>query len=424
MKATSFTGLYIDGERERIPYEADAYLNQLSHYSVDDEYTIARRTIEYFMQHPTWPTEWQLHVALMVYQDYMYTGNSEIIEKYYEALKHKTLMALEYQDGLISTSSDKHNGILMQQLGFPDTTKRLRDIVDWPQKGGFGGVMGETDDFVFQPVNTVINSFYFMNMKIMAEFATMLGKPEEAIDFELRAAKVKKAFNDLLFIKEKGYYRDGIGTDHGSLHANMLPLAFDLVPDTYIPAVAAHVKSRGMACSVYGSQYLMEALYKAGEQDYALELMTDTADRSWYNMIRVGSTISMEAWDMKYKPNADWNHAWGAVPANIIPRWMWGIRPVTPGWGRIVVQPQLASLQESAITVPTIKGSVQCTFTSLGPRSSRYSITLPSNMVGELIFAETGESVVTRNGEAVALQFGSIRLEPGENVIELQVNSF
>jgi len=39
-KATSFAGVYVDGDRERIPYEADAYLNQLSHYSVDNEYAI------------------------------------------------------------------------------------------------------------------------------------------------------------------------------------------------------------------------------------------------------------------------------------------------------------------------------------------------------------------------------------------------
>ena len=118
IKATSFAGLYIDGERERIPYEADAYLNQLSHYGVDNEYAIARRTIEYFMKHPTWPTEWQLHVALLFYQDYMYTGNTELIEKYYEELKHKTLMVLEYHDGLISTSSPKLNGEFMAKLGY------------------------------------------------------------------------------------------------------------------------------------------------------------------------------------------------------------------------------------------------------------------------------------------------------------------
>jgi alpha-L-rhamnosidase len=33
IKATTFAGVYVDGDRERIPYEADAYLNQLSHYA-------------------------------------------------------------------------------------------------------------------------------------------------------------------------------------------------------------------------------------------------------------------------------------------------------------------------------------------------------------------------------------------------------
>ncbi|HSM47924.1 MAG TPA: sulfatase/phosphatase domain-containing protein, partial [Draconibacterium sp.] len=229
-KATSFAGVYIDGDRERIPYEADAYLNQLSHYSVDNEYAIARRTIEYFMDFPTWPTEWQLHVALMFYQDYMYTGNTELIEKYYEPLKHKTLIELEVQEGLISTHSPKLTGAFMAKLGFADTTQRVRDIVDWPPAQKDTGwklpkdwPQGERDGFVFRPVNTVINSFYYMNMVIMAEFAGLLNKPEEKLDFELRAAKAKNAINEHLYVKDGGYYRDGIGTDHGSAHANMMP---------------------------------------------------------------------------------------------------------------------------------------------------------------------------------------------------------
>ncbi|WP_157624670.1 family 78 glycoside hydrolase catalytic domain, partial [Sunxiuqinia dokdonensis] len=40
MKATSFAGVYVDGDRERIPYEADALINQLSHYGVAREYSI------------------------------------------------------------------------------------------------------------------------------------------------------------------------------------------------------------------------------------------------------------------------------------------------------------------------------------------------------------------------------------------------
>jgi hypothetical protein len=113
-----------------------------------------------------------------------------------------------------------------------------------------------------------------------------------------------------------------------------------------------------MACSVYGAQYLLDGLYNAGAEDYALELLTSTSDRSWYNMIRIGSTITLEAWDNNYKNNLDWNHAWGAVPANVIPRGLWGIQPKTPGFETAVIKPQMGDLKSSEIEVPTIKGTI------------------------------------------------------------------
>ncbi|WP_347838244.1 sulfatase-like hydrolase/transferase [uncultured Draconibacterium sp.] len=429
MKATTFAGYYVDGDRERIPYEADAYLNQLSHYSVDNEYAIGRKTIEFFFESkPTWPTEWQLHVAMMMHQDYMYTGNTELIEKYYERLKIKTLMALEVEDGFISIESPNHNVELIKQLGFRDTTRRLRDIVDWPPKaanfGGKGPIPGERDGYVFKRINTVVNGFYYHNMKIMAEFATVLNKPAESLDFELKAAKVKKSINEQLFDEEKGIYVDGVGTDHASLHANMILLAFDVVPESRKQSVVDFVKTRGMACSVYGAQYLMEALYKAGEADYALDLMTATHDRSWYNMIKIGATITLEAWDMKYKSNADWNHAWGAAPANIIPRGIWGIQPKTPGFKVVEIQPQMGQLKNSSITVPTIRGQIKGEFKKVSSRLSEYIIELPANMIGEFTLKLAPEDVVTLNGETVNPAFGSIRLSPGINNITIQVNSF
>ena len=428
IKATTFAGYYVDGDRERIPYEADAYLNQLSHYAVDNEYAMARKTIEYFMDFPTWPTEWQLHVALLFYQDYMYTGNTELIEKYYEPLKHKTLMELEVEEGLISTKSAKLTGEFMAKLGFADTTQRVRDIVDWPPAQKDTGwklpkdwPQGERDGFVFAPINTVINSFYFQNMKIMAEFARILNKPNEEMDFKLRAAKAKKAINIKLFNESGGYYNDGVGTDHGSVHANMLPLAFDIVPEAHKKSVADYIKTRGMGCSVYGAQFLLEALYNAEADDYALKLMTATNDRSWYNMIKVGSTISMEAWDMKYKPNSDWNHAWGAAPANIIPRGLWGIKPKIPGFGVARIKPQMGNLKYSKIVVPTIKGQIKASYKRVNSRLTEYTIELPANMVGEFNVNLSPQNIVTLNGETVNLSFGNLQLNPGFNKIEINV---
>ena len=424
IKATTFNGLYVDGDRERIPYEADAYLNQLSHYTTDREFAIARRTIEYFMQHPTWPTEWQQHVPLLIYADYMYTGNSELVERYYEALKHKSLYELSNEDGLITSA--KVDAAFMKKLGFPDGYKKpLTDIVDWPGANfNRSKTKGERDGFVFKPYSTVINSFFYENMKIMAEFAQILGKTQEALDFEYRAAKAKKAVNEQMFDKERGVYVDGIGTDHASLHANMMPLAFGLVPEEHYDSVVEFVKSRGMACSVYGAQFLMDGLYNAGEADYALDLLTDTSDRSWYNMIKIGSTITLEAWDNKYKNNLDWNHAWGAVPANVIPRGLWGIKPKTPGFGIATIKPQMSKLKSSEIEVPTVRGTIKGKYTYNGARLQTYEIEVPGNMVAEFSLNNLEGKDLIHNGEKVPSAFESIRLAPGKHIIQLKINSF
>lgn len=115
-----------------------------------------------------------------------------------------------------------------------------------------------------------------------------------------------------------------------------------------------------MACSVYGAQYLLEALYNLGEAEYALQLMTSEDKRSWLNMIKAGSTMTTEAWDEYYKPNLTWNHAWGSAPANIIPRRMLGIRPLQPGFDLFEIKPQIAGIQNLEIAVPTIKGTISC----------------------------------------------------------------
>ena len=425
IKATSFCGVYVDGDRERIPYEADALINQLGHYSVDQEYAMARRTNEYFISHPTWPTEWILHTVLLFYYDYLYTGNSESLLKNWDALKVKTLIELEREDGLISSKSPKLNDDLMKRLGFNNNKQRLSDIVDWPGAQKSTGVNaikneGERDGYEMTEVNTVVNAFYYYNLKLMAELAGYLGKKEDAEFFLQKSIAIRKTINDKLFNKKKGIYVDGENSNHSSIHANLFPLAFDLVPAENIKTVTSFIKSRGMACSVYGAQFLLEGLYKNKESDWAISLMTAKNDRSWWNMITSGSTMAMEAWDMKYKPNSDWNHAWGAAPANIITRYTWGIRPVKPGFEKAEIKPQLDQLSFSSIKAPTRKGPITASYKKLSKVSKRYIVEIPLTMKADFILIPEGKSTIYLNSKKIRPFNNTIRLNPGHNLIEVK----
>jgi alpha-L-rhamnosidase len=391
IKATSFSGIYVDGDRERIPYEADALINQLGHYGVDREYSMARKSTAYLLKKPTWPTEWILQALILAWNDYLYTGDKQLLKDSYQILKNRTLNQLKGKNGLISTTTGSQTSDFAKSINF---NGKIKDIVDWP--------LSETDGFVFNDYNAVVNAFHYKALVNMQWIAKVLGENKDEAFFERESAASKVAFNNVFLDKETGLYKDGEVTSHSSLHANMFAVTLGLVPEENRPAVLSFIKSRGMASSVYGSQFLMESLYDGFEGEYARRLLTDGGIRSWYNMIRVGSTITLEAWDNKFKPNQDWNHAWGAAPANIIPRKLMGIEPIAPGFAEVAIMPQTGDLEEVEISTPTIRGPIVLRIENR--KTYTLSVKLPANMRGQVYLPILeGITVMTCNGKPMVL---------------------
>ena len=361
IQSTTFAGLYVDGDRERIPYEADALINQLSHYAVDTVYDIARNTADYLLMSPAWPTEWQLQMHQVLYYDWLYTGDLSLIRKHYALLDWKTLRELARGDGLISTTGGRQTKTLLNAIHYTtfDNKEVLRDITDWPQNGNKvagPSYIGEADGFVFCDYNSVVNAYHYKSLVLMEAFAKALGQNEDARGYASQAARVRSAFRSVFIDPASGLVRDGDTTSHISAHANFFALAFGLLEPSETGKVVEFLRSKGMACSVYGSQFMLDAMYEAGEGDLAMSLITDRGTRSWYNMLKLGSTMTLEAWDPIFKPNLDWNHAWGAAPLNMITRRIMGIMPATPGAKRFIVSPQPGGLRSMEGNVPFITG--------------------------------------------------------------------
>ena len=400
IKATTFAGLYVDGDRERIPYEADAYLNQLSHYYTDNDIEIGRDTIDHLLLNGTWPTEWSPHMVFMVWADYLHTGDIGWMAGRYEFLKTKTLAHRLGEDGLIFSE---------------EIDIKKNDIVDWPQK--------ERDGYVFTERNTVVNAFHLEAMKLMGLMAAELGIEKDAKAFEESVANSHKVFQKTFFNAKKGLYVDGVGTDHISLHANLFPVAFDLEPAEKSESIAKWMAGRGMKCSVYAAQYFMEALFENGQSAAALKLMTADNDRSWKHMLDSGTTISWEAWDLKYKPNQDWNHAWGAAPANLLPRYVLGAEAIQPGWGLASIKPHTGDLTFAKGKVPTPRGPILIEWT-IDP-TFKMKIKLPADVSAHFdLPASITSSAVLVNGSKVDAQMRDSRWiisEPLNGSLELEV---
>jgi hypothetical protein len=377
IKATTFAGVFVDGDRERLAYEADAYLTQLSYYAGDADPRISRATFDRLMKFPTWPSEWAPHMVFMAYADWMETGDIAWLAAHYEGLKTKLLDSRTGPDGLVTSTPNQI---------------RHGDIVDWPVR--------ERDGYVFTSVNTVVNAFHLRALEDMSQLAEAVGKKKEAAQFLEQERMAQATFQKKLFDPARGLYRDGVGTDHASLHASLFPLAFGLVPADQRPKMAQWLAGRGMAGSVYATQYLLEGLFENGEDADALALITARGDRSWRHMVESGATITWEAWDQKYKPNQDWNHAWGAAPANLLPRFVLGAQPLTAGWSRALIQPHPGTLTGVEGRMPTPRGEL-----SVGWKRDRnfaMILTLPAGMTAKVeLPALEGSSEVWVGGAQV-----------------------
>lgn len=379
LKATSMMGIYVDGDRERIAYEADALVSMLGTYFCFGDAAMSRRTVRHLLTHPTWPTEWSMQTVELAAYDYLFTGDSRLAKQNYSALEAHTLSALRDENGLISTFS----GQTPEFLKSVGRKEPLKDISDWP---GYGAGLnepdgGERDGFVMGKYNAVVNAWHHRTLKRMVTLSQACALKDKALHYNQTADEFREKYN-LHFLGEN-IYRDDIDTDHSSVHSNFYPAAFGIVPAGKSKKVCDYILKRGMACSAFGAQFLIDGLFRQGHGAEGIKFLISSGKRSWLNMLRKGATITMEDWDEEFKPNLDWNHAWATAPANIAFRDILGIIPTGPAYSVFMVFPQIGNLKRVVGHTMTLKGMIREKIRVKG-KTIKFEIEVPANAIADI----------------------------------------
>lgn len=381
--------------RERIDYEADAYLQLLSSAYLSDDLSLGRYSMDYFEDHRTWPTEWPLYVILAVHDAWQQTGYTQQVRAYYEELKTK----------LPEAWLDEASHLVRKTTGSNDCGGTDCDIVDWPKS--------QRDGYQFRQYNTVVNALAYRAYRDMAAMATALGESTDATSYTQRADDLRQAINQYLYDQAGGRYDDGMDEDkaltgHYALHASAFALAFGVPEAAEMPRVASYVASRGMACSVYCAAFLLNGLYAAGSGQAALDLLTSSSKTSWLNMINAGVGATSEAWDISMKGNLSHSHPWAASPAFVVPSGLFGIQALEPGYAKFRVKPQPGDLERASITVPTVRGTVGVAFDQASGGAFLMAVQIPGNTSADLsIPADDATTVLYVNQQPRAVTVDS-----------------
>lgn len=242
--------------------------------------------------------------------------------------------------------------------GLLESVKEKWNLVDWPQN--------LRDDYDFpltRPVSdgchNVINAFYYGCIKTIQEIRDILG-----VEYNDQLPQLKQSFVRAFYRTDLKLFADSVGSNHASLHANMLPLLFGIAPADSVDAILSLISRKRLSCGVQMSYFLLKALSVHGKTDLIYELIMCEDERSWVNMVREGATSCFEAWGKEQKWNTSLCHGWASAPIPVLIEDIIGLKPNKPGWTEIKFAPRIPEGMKDfrlKFQVPSGLISVACT---------------------------------------------------------------
>jgi alpha-L-rhamnosidase len=219
---------------------------------------------------------------------------------------------------------------------------------------------------------------------------------EEAYGDRARSEMYGQAMNravegvrKLCWNKEYGLLADTPAQSHFSQHANILGIWLDIIPQAQQRRALAKLLSGSGArfprdstlpamsqATYYFRFYLARALQHAGMgREYGPQL------QPWRDMLALGLTT----WAEQPEPTRSDSHAWSAHPNYDLLTIVAGIRPGSPGFRTVTVEPSLGVLQHVAATMPHPSGEIKLEYATKDS-DIEARVSLPVGISGTLLW--------------------------------------
>jgi len=257
--------------------------------------------------------EWSSAFLLVPWQQYLWTGDLELIRHYYDDMKR-------YVAYLGSKATDH---IVSHGLG------------DWYDIGPRAPGRAQ-----LTPIPLTATAFYYYDTLILSRMAKLLDKADEAKEYEKQTAEIRDAFNKEFYNPTTGQYATG------SQCSNAVPLVIGMVEpanrQVILDAIVKDVQERGNALTAgdVGYRYLLRALAQNGRSDIIYAMNNQSEKPGYGYQLKMGATSLTEAWNAR--PSSSQNHF---MLGQII-EWFYhdlagiGADPMGPGFKKIIIKPQ------------------------------------------------------------------------------------
>lgn len=317
---------------------------------------------------------WGDVITTVPYYVHQFYGDTRIIEENYEGMK-------AWVEFMRSQAPD----LLYEREGYGDWVA----VVGSPKK----------------PIGA---AYFHYSTANLASMARALGKDDDARYYEDLADGIAAAFNAAYLDQATSSYPGGTQT------ANVLPLAFGIVPEDRREAVAKNIaddivaRDNHLSTGFLGTSYLMPTLAEHGYHELAYKLADQRTYPSWGYMVEKGATSIWELWNSDTQGpgmNSRNHYAFGSVG-----QWYFedlaGIKPAAPGFKRITIRPRPAGdLTWAKATYPSMYGEAKSAWERDGDGLT-LSVTVPANTSARVYVPLLGNDQpnVTESGTTVVMK--------------------
>ncbi|MFT3781358.1 MAG: family 78 glycoside hydrolase catalytic domain [Nibricoccus sp.] len=325
--------------------------------------------------------EWGASFILVPWQQYLFTGDTELLKTHYEAMKR-------YIAYLETRTKDN---VLSDGLG------------DWYD---FDASTGNRPNLT--PPAVTATAFLFEDNRTLAKIAGIIGKNEEAKRYAARAEELRTAYNKRNFHADTGTFATN------SQASNAIPLAMGIADpgttDKALASIIADVQARGYATAGdIGFRYLLLALAGADRSDVIYKLINQDEKPGYGYQLKVGATSLTESWNASR--SASQNHFMLGQITEWFYRYLVGIDcdPTGPGFSKIIIKPTpVGDLTWAEATYNSVRGPIALRWDRSNGKFT-LKVTIPANTTAT-VFVPTGTDAPAREVIGKDATFGATML--------------
>jgi len=258
---------------------------------------------------------------------------------------------------------------------------------------------------------------------MLSRLALILGKEEEAGEYDRLAKDIRKAYVEKFLASGTGVVASGIQ----SMQA--FALFLDMLPADERPAALAHLvrditdKHNGhLTTGIFGTRYMLDVLSREGHTEVVHNMVNLQDFPGWGHMLEQGATTLWEHW--KFSDNTfSHNHPMFGSVSQWFYNWLGGIEPAADaaGFDKFIFQPQFVDgLDWVRCTYRSVRGPITCNWKRQGDRVAM-DLHVPVNTSATLILPTAG--LITENGRAATDSRGVEEVSERDGNAKLRLGS-